>query len=141
MGSGPLNYRVTRTRIGALGLGGLEARMTVDGATAGDVFRVYIAHILCPTLRTGDLVGRDNLSAHRVASIREPLAARGARVLYLPPYSPDRSPLEPCWSTLKTALRAIGARTRPKLECALRHGLTTITAADAVAGFRIGATS
>lgn len=135
VGSVPLNYGATLTMIGALGMGGLEALMTVEGATDGAVFRVYVEQVLCPTLGAGDSVVMDNLGAHRVAGIREPIEARGARLLYLPPYSPDLSPIEPCWSKLKTALRTIGARTRRKLERALRQVLVTITAADAAAWF------
>lgn len=135
VGSVPLNYGANLTMIGALGVSGLEALMTVEGATDGDVFRVYVEHVLCPILGAGDLVVMDNLGAHRVSGIREAIEARGAHLLYLPPYSPDLSPIEPCWSKLKTALRTIGARTRRTLERALKQVLGTITAADAVAWF------
>ena len=66
---------------------------------------------------------------------REAIEVRGAKLLYLPPYSPALSPIECCWSKLKTALRARGARTRRTLEDALKQALTTITKADAVAWF------
>ena len=78
---------------------------------------------------------RDNLRAHKVSGIRAAIEARGATRLYWPPYSPDLSPIERCWSKLKTALRAKGARTRRALEHALKQTLTTITKADAVAWF------
>jgi transposase len=59
--------------------------------------------VLGPTLKRGDIVVMDNLRAHKVSGIREALEARGAKLLYLPPYSPDLSPIERCWSKLKTA--------------------------------------
>lgn len=131
----PQNYGANVTLIGALGLSGLEAPMTVEGATDGEVFRAYVQRVLGRTLKSGDIVVMDNLRAHKVTGIREAIEARGARLLYLPPYSPARSPIERCWSKLKTALRARGARTRRALEHALKRALTTITKADAVAWF------
>jgi transposase len=127
----PQNYGSNVTMIGALSLQGLDAVMTVAGATDGDVFRVYVAQVLGPTLVPGDVVIMDNLRAHKVAGIREALESRGAQVVYLPPYSPDLSPIEPCWSKVKTALRQAKARTREALENALGQVLSTLTARDA----------
>lgn len=135
VGSVPVNYGSNITMIGALGLSGLDALMTVDGATDGEVFRVYIERILCPTLRVGDIVVMDNLGAHKVAGIREAIEAGGARLIYLPPYSPDLNPIEKCWSKIKTALRAVGARTRRALERAINQVLSTIAESDALAWF------
>jgi transposase len=70
-----------------------------------------------------------------VSGIREAIEARGAQLIYLPPYSPDLSPIERCWSKIKTALRGIGARTRRKLERAIKRALETITESDALAWF------
>lgn len=123
------------TLIGALSRRGLEAPMTIEGATDGEVFSAYVHHVLGPTLKRGEIVVMDNLRAHKVSGIREAIEARGARLLYLPPYSPDLSPIERCWSKLKTALRARGARTRRALAQALKQTLATITKADAVAWF------
>lgn len=117
--------------IGALSLQGLEAVLTIDGATDGDVLQAYVEQVLGPTLVTGDVVIRENLGAHKVAGLREALERQGAQVVYWPPYSPDRSPIEPCWSKVKTALRKAKARTREALEHALGHVLSTITAVDA----------
>jgi transposase len=127
----PQNYGPNVTMIGALSLQGLDAVMTVDGATDGDVFQAYVDQVLGPTLVAGDVVMMDNLSAHKVAGIREAIEHRGAQVVYLPPYSPDLSPIEPCWSKIKTALRQAKARTREALERALEHVLPTVTAMDA----------
>lgn len=142
MGRVPINYGSNLTIIGALSLKGLEAVMTVDGATDGDVFRVYVEHVLGPTLRGGDIVLMDRLGAHRVESIRPAIEARGAQLIYLPPDSPDLSPIEPCWSKVKTALRTIGARTRPALERAITPVLSSITESEAAAwvahcGYRV----
>ena len=109
--------------------------MTVEGATDGDVFRAWTGQVLCPTLERGDIVVMDNLGAHKVSGIREAIEGRGAELIYLPPYSPDLSPIERCWSKVKTALRAIGARTRRRLERAIKRVLPTITKSDALAWF------
>lgn len=135
VGSVPINYGSNLTIIGALGARGLSALMTVDGATDGDIFRVYVGEVLCPTLRRGDIVVMDNLRAHKVSGIREAIEGRGAKLIYLPPYSPDLSPIERCWSKIKTELRAIGARTRGALERAIKKALSTITESDALAWF------
>jgi len=135
VGSVPINYGANLTVIAALGLAGLDAVMTVEGATDGDVFRIYVERILCPTLRGGDIVAMDRLCAHRVEAIRPAIEACGAKLIYLPPYSLDLSPIEQCWSKIKAALRAIGARTRRALERAITQVLSSITDADALAWF------
>jgi transposase len=94
-----------------------------------------VAQVLRPTLRPGDLVIRDNLRAHKAAGICEAIALAGAQVLYLPPNSPDLSPIEPCWSKLKAALRTAKARTREALEHAITQALATITVVDAHSWF------
>jgi transposase len=135
VGSVPQNYGANVTLIGALSPRGLEAPMTVEGATDGEVFSAYVQHVLAPTLKKGDIVVMDNLRAHKVSGIKEAIEGRGAQLRYLPPYSPDLSPIEQCWSKLKAALRARGARTRRALDRALKQALTTITKADASAWF------
>jgi transposase len=94
-----------------------------------------VAQVLRPTLCPGDIVIMDNLRAHKAAGIREAIAQAGAQVLYLPPYSPALSPIEPCWSKLKTALRTAQARTREALEHAMAQALATITIADSHSWF------
>jgi transposase len=105
----PQNYGTNVTMLAALGSHGVEAVMTIDGATDAEVFRVYVEQVLRPTLRPGDIVIMDNLRAHKAAGIRAAIEQAGAQVWYLPPYSPDLSPIEPCWSKLKMALRTEGA--------------------------------
>jgi transposase len=136
LGAVPQNYGVNVTMLGALGMQGIQAMMTVEGATDADVFLAYVEHVLAPTLRPGDLVVMDNLRAHKVAGVQQALAERGARLIYLPPYSPDLLPIEQCWSKLKAYLRKVQARTREALEIAITQALATITAADAHGWFR-----
>jgi transposase len=136
VGSVPQNYGPNVTLLGALGIQGLQAVMTVDGATDTEVFRAYVKHVLGPTLAPGDIVVMDNLRAHKAVGIQQALARRGARLLYLPPYSPDLAPIEPCWSKVKTALRQAKARTREALDTAITGALVTVTSSDAYGWFR-----
>ncbi len=135
LGSAPQNYGPNVTMLGALSCTGIEAVMTVEGATDADVFRAYVQEVLGPTLREGDTVVADNLSAHKAAGVQEAIAVTGARLLYLPPYSPDLNPIEQCWSKVKTSLRAAKARTREALDAAVTYALATVTEADARAWF------
>lgn len=127
----PKNHGRNVSVLGALSCAGIDAVMTVAGATDAAVFRAYVDQVLVPTLAPGDVVVMDNLGAHKVEGIREAIEGAHASLLYLPPYSPDCSPIEPCWSKLKTTLRAAKARTREALDEALKHALDTVTAADA----------
>ncbi|MCA1616926.1 MAG: IS630 family transposase [Acidobacteria bacterium] len=131
----PQNYGENVTMLAAIGVGGLRAPMTINGAVDGEVFLIYVREVLSPTLSEGDVVVMDNLGAHRVEGVREAIEAVGARVEYLPPYSPDFNPIEKCWSKVKTYLRKAKARTREALEAALKEALLTITEADARAWF------
>ena len=136
VGSVPQNYGQNITMLAALSATGVEAVMTVEGATDGDVFRTYVRRVLAPTLSKGDIVVLDNLGAHKVEGVREVIEARGARLIYLPPYSPDLNPIERCWSKIKTALRAAKARTREALEVAISQALATVTELVARAWFK-----
>ena len=136
VGSVPQNYGQNVTMLAALSATGVEAMMTVEGATDGDVFRSYVREVLAPTLRKGDIVVLDNLGAHKVNGVRAAIEERGARLIYLPPYSPDLNPIERCWSKIKTALRAAKARTREALEEAIKQALATVTESDARAWFK-----
>lgn len=123
------------TTIAAIGLQGILAPMTIESATDGDVFTAYVEQVLGPALRPGDVVVMDNLSAHKVVGIRELIQARGAQLLYLPPYSPDLNPIEKAWSKFKQFLRAAKARTPDALEQAVAEALQTITPQNASAWF------
>jgi transposase len=135
IGSVPQNYGANVTMLGTLGAPGLQAVMTVEGATDAEVVRAYVKRVLGPTLRPGDLVVMDNLRAHKALGVQQALARRGARLLYLPPCSPDLSPIEPCWSKVKAALRPAKARTRDALDTAITHVLPTVTGTDAYGWF------
>ncbi|NEX59621.1 IS630 family transposase [Noviherbaspirillum galbum] len=123
----PKNYGHNVTIIGCLSCYALDAVMTVEGATDAAVFRAYVSKVLAPTLRRGDVVVMDNLGAHKVAGIAETIAERGAALMYRPPYSPNCSPIESCWSKLKTKLRSLKARTREELDEAIRKAINTIS--------------
>jgi transposase len=124
------------TILGALTTKGVQASMTVEAATDADVFLTFVQQVLAPTLRPGQVVVMDNLSAHRQPQVHRLLAARRCRLWYLPPYSPDLNPIELAWSKRKTFLWAAKARLRPALEEAVGTGLRTITAKDARNWFR-----
>jgi transposase len=106
VGRVPQNYGANITLLGALGVEGLRAVMSVDGATDADVFRPSVKRGLGPTLAPGESVVLDNLSAHNATGIQQALARRRARLLSLPPDAPDLSPRELWVSKLNTALRA-----------------------------------
>jgi transposase len=131
----PQGHWQVLTTLGALARRGIVGAMTVEAATDGDVFLAYLEHVLCPPLRTGDVVVMDNLSAHKVEGVRELITARGAELLYLPPYSPDFNPIEQCWSKVKQILRSLKARTAEALEQAVAQALAAITPHDAQAWF------
>jgi len=132
----PKNHGKNVTLLGALSCRGIEAVMSIDGPTDTAVFRIYVEQVLVPTLAPGDVVVMDNLGAHKAKGIGTAIEAVGAHLLYLPPYSPDLSPIEPCWSKLKTSLRAAKARTRDALDEALKLALNTVTPADARGWFK-----
>ena len=136
IGSVPQNDGQHVTMRGTLGIQGLHAVMTVDGATDADVCRTYGKQGLGPTLTPGDIVVMDNLPAHQAVGVQQAIARRGARLRYLPPYSPDLSPIEPRWSKLKTALRKAKARTRAALDAAIAEGIGTVSHTDAWGWFK-----
>jgi transposase len=116
--------------IGALGSDELRAAMSVPGAVDGDACLVFTKEVLAPRLHPGNVVFMDNVPTHKMAAIEEAITTVGARVKFLPPYSPDFSPIENCWSKVKTFLRRAAARTRKDLDAALSKALATITPDD-----------
>jgi len=110
--------------------------MAVDAATSGDVFRAYVEHVLIPTLRVGDIVVLDNLSAHKDKIALQLIEEVGAEVWFLPPYSPDFNPIEEMWSKVKAFLRKAKARTQETLVQAIADAPATITQDDCVAWFK-----
>ena len=127
----PLHGGPNVTLVAALTSQGLQAAMTGSGAVNGDVFATYLEQVLGPTLVPGDVVVLDNLPAHKVAGLAELVEACSARLLYLPPYSPDFNPLELAFGKLKTWLRTAQARTREALESVIQAATDWITERDA----------
>jgi len=97
----PHGHWQTTTFLAALRHDGLTAPLVVDGAINGKIFLVWVKQELLPTLREGDVVMMDNLGSHKVAGVKEAIECVGAKVLYLPPYSPDFNPMEMVFAKLK----------------------------------------
>jgi transposase len=135
LGSVPRNRGEVTTMIGALGIKGIRALMTVEGGTDADVFEAFVEQFLVRKLQPGDIVVLDNVGAHKPTRIRALVEAAGARLIFLPPYSPDLNPIELGWSKLKGILKDFGARTRDALDAAIRRGIDLIGADDARAWF------
>jgi transposase len=111
----PHGHWRTTTFVAGLRSTGIIAPLVLDGPMTGEAFRAYVEQFLAPTLSKGDVVVMDNLGAHKVAGVREAIAAVGASILYLPPYSPDLNPIEQAFAKLKALLRKAAARTREAL--------------------------
>ena len=124
------HFRKTTTFVGALGATGMTAPMVLDGPMDGSAFEAYVTQVLVPTLRPGDIVVMDNLPAHKRAEVRIAIEAVGARLLYLPPYSPDLNPIEMAFAKLKAALRKAAARSIEALVNAIAATLVTFTAQE-----------
>jgi transposase len=126
----------TLTVLGAIRFSGWVATMTIEAATDGEIFLAYVEQVLCPQLQPGDIVVMDNLAAHKVAGVRELIENTGARLRYLPPYSPDFNPIEKCWSQVKQLLRAAKARSLSSLEYRVSEALASVTPLHVQACFR-----
>jgi transposase len=123
------------TFMASLSFTGIEAPLIFEGTLNGDRFETYVREVLGPTLKRKDLVIMDNLAAHKQVRIREAIEARGAQVVFLPPYSPDFNPIELCWSKVKARLRQAKARTFDALVEALCEALRAVTPHDVLAWF------
>lgn len=127
----------TTTMLSSLRLDGLTAAMVIEGATDRDVFDAYVREVLVPTLRPTDFVVLDNLAPHKSPDIVAAIEVAGAEVWFLPPYSPDLSPIEKMWSKVKQLLRSAKARTEQVLLDAIAADLKAIVPADARGCFSI----
>jgi len=132
----PRNYGTSTSVISTIGCCGVEATRLIEGSVDTVVFNAYCEQILRPTLKAGDVIVLDNLGAHRASRIEEIADGCGAMVLWLPPYSPDFSPIELMWSKVKAYLKKVKARTQTELEQAIAAALWTITASDCINWFR-----
>lgn len=123
----PHGHWKTTTFIGGLRLTGMTAPMILDGQMTGEWFQAYAEQVLAPTLKPGDIVILDNLPSHRNNNARMAIEAKGARMMFLPPYSPDFNPIENAFSKLKAYLRREAARTMEHLWEAIGRAIDTFT--------------
>lgn len=107
----PHGHRKTTTLVAGLSRTGMVAPMTLDGPINGEWFEAYVRHVLLPELRPGNVVIMDNLSSHKRPAVRELIEAAGAKLMFLPPYSPDFNPIEMAFAKLKALLRKAAERT------------------------------
>ena len=132
----PHGHWKTTTLIAALDQAGMRCATVVDGAVNQAVFEAFVEKVLAPRLRAGDTVVMDNLSSHKGTRAGALIAAAGARVLYLPPYSPDLNPIENAFSKLKHLIRSAQHRTREDLWSHMQGMLDQISPQDARGFFR-----
>jgi len=115
--------------------GAMGVALSIEGATDSELFEAYIERFLAPTLSPGQVVVLDGLGAHRTQKVRDLVEARGADLLFLPPYSPDLNPIEEAFSKVKGLVRKAGARTRGALDAAVGEALSAVTPEDAAGWF------
>ena len=123
----PHGHRKTTTFVAGLRLSGIAAPFVLDGPINRDAFQTYVDRVLVPELVPGDIVVMDNLGSHKGPAVRAAIEAAGARLLFLPPYSPDFNPIEMAFSKLKALLRKAAERTVEGLWSAIGHLVDTVT--------------
>jgi transposase len=128
----PHGHWHTTTLIGALAIDGVRCSTVIDGPVNRELFEAFVEQVLSSRLRRGDIVVMDNLSSHKSARVRKAIEAAGAALIYLPPYSPDYSPIEPAFSKIKQLLRGLAARTRDALWSSMQTILDAVTPADSL---------
>jgi transposase len=136
VGRAPAGRYERLTLLGALTLEGVSALMTIPAFTNRPVFAAFVAQVLVPTLRPGQVVVLDNLPAHKYPEVEQAVCRAGCRLLFLPRYSPEYNPIEPCRSKVKNELRARAARTLDLLEDAVGTAVDHVTSRDARGFFR-----
>jgi len=132
----PGNKRTNVTIVGAISDEGLIATMTLPGGLNTASFLVYVEKILLPTLWVGAIVVMDNLPVHYAGKVEALIESVGAKVKFLPPYSPDLSQIELCWSKIKEILRSVKARTLDSLDVAITNAINVISEDDAINWFQ-----
>jgi transposase len=132
----PFNRGQNISTIAAMGLRGVCAPMSIEGAINTEVFDLYVEHMLVPVLQPGDMVLLDNVKFHYSGRAISLIKAAGAEVLHIPAYSPDFNPIEECISKIKETLRSLKARTERKLYNALAKAIEKITAQDILGWFK-----
>jgi len=126
----PHGHWATTTFVAALRNDRIEAPCLFDGPINGERFLAYVEQLLVPTLKPGDIVVLDNLGSHKGKAVRKAIRAAGARMIFLPKYSPDLNPIEPVFAKLKELLRKAGARTVEAICAAIAIILATYTASE-----------
>ena len=126
----PHGHWKTMTFLAALRSDRVEAPWLLDGPIDGESFRLYVEQVLAPTLRPGDIVVMDNLGSHKGKAVRHAIRAAGARLFFLPKYSPDLNPIEKLFAKLKHWLRKATARTQDAVCDAIAHILDIVTASE-----------
>ena len=130
----------TMTFLAALRHGGVDAPWLIDGPINGEIFRPYVEKVLVPVLRPGDVVVMDNLGSHKSKAVRRAIRAAGAKLFFLPKYSPDLNPIEMLFAKLKHWLRRAAARTTDAVCDAIAPILDTVTpneCTNAQAGYEL----
>jgi transposase len=127
----PRNWGKNITLLASMSLEGMGECLAVEGSTTTAVFEAYLEEVLVPSLRAGQVVVMDNLSAHKSSRVRELIQSSGCELIYLPPYSPDFNPIEEAFAKLKALLRKAEARSREVLIEAMGQALGMLTARDA----------
>ena len=135
-GSVPRNRGGNPTLLAALSSNRLQAEWLIEGSVDGDVFVTWLKHVLLPTLIPGQIVVMDNLRAHYRKEVSALIEAHGRSLLYLPPYSPDFSPIELAFFKIKGQLKSLAARSKQTLTAAVAQACRTINPADVVGWFR-----
>ena len=127
----PRNWGANLTLLSSMSAERMGPSMVVEGATTKAVFETYVERVLAPNLRKGQVVVMDNLSAHKRDRVRELIEGQGCELIYLPPYSPDLSPIEEAFSKIKGLLRKAQARSRETLLEAIGAAISALSAEDA----------
>lgn len=131
----PRNRGPNTTLLASMSAEGMGECLAVQGATTKIIFEIYIERVLAPSLKAGQIVVMDNLSAHKGEKVRELIEEVGCELLYLPPYSPDLNPIEEAFSKVKNLLRKAQARTREGLIDAFGKAISLISSQDALGFF------
>jgi transposase len=126
----PTNYGTAWTTVACIGLNGVQAPWLLQGAMNGAAFATYVTEVLAPTLQAGDILVLDNLAVHKQACVQATIEARGARVEFLAPYSPDFNPIELCWAKVKPLLKRAKAMTKEALLDALATAFRAVSVDD-----------
>jgi transposase len=131
----PGDRRSNVSTIGAIDLTGFRTGLSVPGTIDGEIMAFFVEEMLAPTLKRGEIVLMDNCPTHKIEEVEAAVEARGAWVIFLPPYSPDLNPIENCWSKVKAVLRSLKPRTIDDLLAALVDAFSSVSARNILGWF------